>query len=161
NPAGGWPTKNWPLTAYGEFARLWQRDAWSDVGYVILGTPNLAPRAKALEETLGPSGLTVINLVGRTTQVEAFAMVRRASLFVSGDWGLMHMGGIPGGPPIALFGASRAAWSAPQGSHPHTLDSSDFPCGPCMNAVCAMGNIHCLTRQTPARVFEIARALTA
>jgi heptosyltransferase-2 len=158
NPAGGWRTKNWPLAAYAEFARLWQGAApWSHTRFLILGTPSLAPRAAELRAMLGS---VVIDLVGRTTPAQAFSIVQRASLVVSDDSGLMHMAWVSGVPTVALFGASRAEWSAPQGPHTRTLDSSDLPCGQCMSPECALGDIRCLTRQTPARVYELARALT-
>lgn len=159
NPAGCWHTKNWPLSAYIEFARLWhEAGPWRDSRFLVLGTPSLAARAAELRAALGAS---VIDLVGRTTQADALAIVRRASLMVSDDSGLMHMAWVSGVPTVALFGASRADWAAPQGMRARTLDALDMPCGQCGRTTCAIGDVPCLTRHTPQRVFELALAVTA
>jgi heptosyltransferase-2 len=157
NPAGCWYTKQWPLTAYIEFARLWRRDGpWPDVRFLVLGLPSLAPRVAELRAALGGS---LIDLVGHTSQAEAMAIVRRASLMVSDDSGLMHMAWVSGVPTVAVFGASRADWAAPQGTHARTLESSDLPCGQCMRPECAIGGAPCLSRHTSARVYALARGL--
>jgi heptosyltransferase II len=157
NPAGCWYTKQWPTTAYIEFARLWRRDGpWRDARFLVIGLPSLAPRVAELRAVLGAS---LIDLVGRTTQAEAMAIVRSASLMVSDDSGLMHMAWVSGVPTVAIFGASRADWAAPQGGHTRAVDSSDLPCGQCMRPECAVGGAPCLARQTPARVFDLALAI--
>jgi heptosyltransferase II len=159
NPAGGWPTKNWPLRHYAEFARLWREGVGGAAArFVVLGTAAVADRAAYLRTAIGDA---LIDLVGRTTPSEAFAIVRRAALVVSDDSGLMHMAWVCGVPTLALFGASRSDWSAPQGPRSLCLGSSDLPCGECMSPVCAFGDVHCLTRRTPALVYELARALVA
>jgi len=158
NPAGCWNTKNWPLAAYIDFARLWRQSTpWSATRFLLLGTASLAASAAEIRAELGA---TVLDLVGRTSPAEAYAILRRAALIVTDDSGLMHMAWVSGVPTVALFGASRAYWSAPQGAHTRTLDSSDMPCGQCMQPVCALGDVRCLKRHTPARVYELARELT-
>ena len=156
NPAGCWPTKNWPLENYAAFARRWREGPrGAGMRFVVLGTSALADKAAFLRAQLGDA---LIDLVGRTTPSEAFAVVRRASLVLSEDSGLMHMAWVSGVPTLALFGSSRADWSAPLGQRSLCLSSSDLPCGECMSDVCAMGDVRCLTRYSPAVVYE--RALT-
>ena len=64
------------------------------------------------------------------------------------------MAWVSGIPTLALFGATRSDWSRPLGEHTFLLDSSDLPCGNCMEAVCKFGDVHCLTRYTPEEVFQ-------
>ena len=97
-------------------------------------------------------GERLIDLVGQTSASEAFAVLRHATLVLSEDSGLMHMAWVSGVPTIALFGSTRSDWSRPLGDHSMFFDSSDLPCGNCMDAICRMGDIRCLTRITPEMV---------
>ena len=156
NPAGGFPSRNWPLHNYVEFARLWRSASGRSTQFVVLGLASMKAKAAFLRAQLGPC---LIDLSAQTSPAEAFAMVRRATLVVSEDSGLMHMAWISGVPTVALFGSSRASWSAPQGNYSVCLHSGDLPCGACMEAECRFGDVHCLTRYEPAMVVEVALRL--
>jgi ADP-heptose:LPS heptosyltransferase len=158
NPAGCFPTKNWPLQNYVEFAKLWQAEYNPQTQFIVLGIASIAERAQYLKEQLGDH---LINLVNRTMPSEAFAVLGKAALVVSEDSGLMHIAWVAGAPTLALFGSSRSDWSAPLGEHAVCLSSADLPCGECMQAVCRFGDVHCLTRYTPQMVLRAARSLLA
>ncbi len=156
NPAGCFTSRNWPLDSYVRFAALWRARHADRV--LVLGTRALAPKAAFLRERIGPA---LADLTGRTTAAQALAIVGRSRLVLSEDSGLMHMAWVAGTPTLALFGSSRADWSAPQGPHSLCLHSGDLPCGACMDAVCRHGDVHCLTRYTPEAVVDQADALLA
>jgi ADP-heptose:LPS heptosyltransferase len=153
NPAGGFRSRNWPLQNYVEFARLWRSASGRPTQFLVLGLQSMQAKAAFLRAHLGPC---LVDLSNQTSPAEAFTLVRRATLIVSEDSGLMHMAWISGVPTVALFGSSRASWSAPQGNYSVCLHSGDLPCGACMEAECRFGDVHCLTRYTPARVVEVA-----
>jgi ADP-heptose:LPS heptosyltransferase len=156
NPAGCFPSRNWPLASYARFAQLWRER--HPGRFLLLGTEGLSAKAAFLREQLGPS---LVDLVGRTTAAEAFGLVRRARLVLTEDSGLMHMAWVSGVPTLALFGSSRSDWSAPQGPHTLCLHSGDLPCGACLDADCRYGDVHCLTRHTPEAIVAHAEALLA
>ena len=156
NPAGAFPTRNWPLAYYVDFAKRWRRMDSRPVRFLLLGVEGLREKARYLSEALEGR---VIDLVGRTTPDEAFALVRHADLVVSEDSGLMHMSWCSGVPTLALFGSSRGDWSRPLGPHSICLDSSDLECAFCMDAACRHGDVHCLTRRTPDDVMRIGMEL--
>ena len=156
NPAGGFPTKNWPLQNYVEFAKLWLHEYHEQTQFLVLGVESIFQRAQFLQAQLGSH---LINLVNRTSPGEALAIIQKVNLIVSEDSGLMHMAWISGIPTVALFGSSRSDWSAPRGEHTICLNSADLACGECMEAACRFGDIHCLTRYTPELVFKLAGAL--
>jgi len=156
NPGGFFPSRNWPLDNYREFARLWLKDADEKTQFLILGVGALAEKARYLKQHLGDA---LLNLVGKTTPAEALAILRHADLALTEDSGLMHMAWAAGIPTLALFGSSRSDWSAPQGEFSRCLNSADLPCGECMEAQCRFGDVRCLSRFTPAFVFEKAREL--
>jgi len=158
NPAGLDATRNWPLPRYVEFARAWERAFPRRTQFLILGLDSMRPRADYLRAELGERS---IDLVGRTRPSEAFAILKKASLVLSEDSGLMHMAWVSGVPTLALFGSSRGDQSRPLGEHTLCLHSGDLECGFCMEPTCRFGDVHCLTRYDAAFVAEKALSLVA
>jgi ADP-heptose:LPS heptosyltransferase len=156
NPAGAFASRNWPLASYARFARALKDLDSRPVKFLILGLPGLAGKARYLRSELDGS---LVDLVGRTTPDEAFALVRKADLVLSEDSGLMHMSWVSGVPTLALFGSSRSDWSRPLGKRSLLLDSSDLECRFCMEAECRFGDVRCLTRRNPREVAELALEL--
>jgi len=155
NPAGAFATRNWEMQKYVLFARQWLQ-RWPSTKFLVLGTSFIAEKAAFLERELGDH---LINLVGQTTPSEVFALLQRVKLVLSEDSGLMHMAWVSGTPVLALFGSTRSDWSRPLGPRSLVLDSSDLPCGNCMQATCRRGDVFCLTRRSPGEVFARAVSL--
>jgi len=155
NPAGAFPSRNWPLDRYGEFGRIWL-DQFPETRFLVLGTADLARKVDRFSQPLGDR---LINLAGKTTPAEAFALLQRVQLALSEDSGLMHMAWVSGIPTLALFGSTRSDQARPLGPHSQYLDSTDLPCGSCMQENCRFGDVHCLTRYSAEQVFEKALAL--
>jgi heptosyltransferase-2 len=155
NPASAFPTRNWPLENYVYFAELWL-EQFPNTQFLILGTSSIGSKAAYLKEKLGDKIITVIN---KTTPSEAFSILQQAKFVLSEDSGLMHMAWVSGIPTLALFGSTRSDWSRPLGKHSLLLDSSDLPCGNCMQEICIYGDNHCLTRYAPEFVFDKATQL--
>ena len=70
NPAGAFPTRNWPLENYIAFAALWLH-RFPDSQFLILGTSFIASKAAYLKEMLGER---MINIINKTTPAEALAI---------------------------------------------------------------------------------------
>ena len=155
NPAGAFTTRNWEIQKYVLFARRWLQ-RWPDTKFLVMGTSFIAEKAAFLESELKGH---LINLVGQTTPSEAFFLLQRVRLVLSEDSGLMHMAWVSGTPVVALFGSTRSDWSRPLGPHSLLLDSSDLPCGNCMQATCRRGDVLCLSRRSPDEVFARAVSL--
>lgn len=111
-PTANWDGKVWPAA---RFVALFQALAVRIPGAraVILGGPGdkeaalVAPVLEALPEA--------INLVGTLNLSEAAACLRRVTLFVGNDSGLMHLAAAAGVATLGLFGRSRASEYAPAG----------------------------------------------
>jgi heptosyltransferase II len=153
NPAGYSPSRNWPLGNYVQFAALWNEKLKRKVKFILLLMPSLKEKADYLQKEIGDN---CINLTGKAGQTEAFRIISKCALMLSEDSGLMHMAWVQGIPTIALFSSSRKDWSAPQGPNSVCLDSSDMACGPCQLEVCQFEDNRCLTRYSPAQVFDIS-----
>jgi len=152
NPAAAFPTRNWPLENYVSFAELWLGQ-YPNSQFLVLGTSFMRSKAGYLQKKLGER---LINIVDQTIPSEAFAIIQKVKFVLSEDSGLMHMAWVSGRPTLAIFGSTRSDWSRPLGIHSYFLDSSDLPCGNCMQETCFFGDNHCLTRYTPAFIFEKA-----
>jgi ADP-heptose:LPS heptosyltransferase len=117
NPAGAFENRNWPLENYIQFARLWKK-SFPASQFLLLGIEFIAKKADYLKSHLGD---TCINLVGKTTPAEAFALVQRLHFALSEDSGLMHMAWVSGVPTLALFGNTTGIRAIPLGKHSYTL----------------------------------------
>jgi ADP-heptose:LPS heptosyltransferase len=156
NPAGAFRGRHWPHPAWARFAELWLAGSGQSMQFLVLGLPALADSARYLQERLGGR---LVNLAGHTTPAEAFALLRRSALVVSEDSGLMHMAWAGGVPTLGVFGASRAGWARPHGSHADSLRACELPDGACMDGHCRASGATCLERISPVTVVEAARAL--
>lgn len=155
NPAGAFPTRNWPLPYFVRFAELWLQQL-PETKFLVTGTTFITDKAAYFKDQLGDD---LIDLTGKTTLAQAFAVVQHTSLMVSEDSGLMHMGWVSGIPTLALLGGTRSDWVRPLGDNTFFFDSTDLPCGNCMQIECGRGDVHCLTRVTPEMAVERAMQL--
>lgn len=111
-PTANWEGKVWPAS---RFVALFQALSIRIPGAqaVILGGPGekeaamAAPVLQALPEAT--------NLVGRLSLPEVAACLRRVTIFIGNDSGLMHLAAAAGAPTLGLFGRSRASEYAPAG----------------------------------------------
>ena len=58
----------------------------------------------------------------------------------------MHAAWCGGVPTVGLLGSVRSDWVHPRGPRSRWRGSEDLPCGNCMQATCARGDVLCLTR---------------
>ncbi|HVX49262.1 MAG TPA: glycosyltransferase family 9 protein [Chitinophagaceae bacterium] len=150
NPAGAFTTRNWPLLNYVLFAKLWLQ-YFPSTQFVVAGTSAIAAKAIYMQQQ---QDIKLINLTGKTTPVQVFAIIQKAWFMLSEDSGLMHMAWVNNIFTIALFGSTRSDWSRPLGEKSLLVSSADLPCGDCMREKCSYGDVHCLTRHTPEIMAE-------
>jgi heptosyltransferase II len=155
NPAGAFENRNWPIENYILFAELWLAK-FPKTQFVTIGTDFISDKASFLKKALGDHA---VNLVSKTTPVDAFVLIQKLHFVLSEDSGLMHMAWTSGIPTLALFGSTRSDRATPLGKHTMLLNSSDLPCGNCMQAECQFGDNHCMTRYSPPHVLQKALSL--
>lgn len=109
-PGANWPGKRWPPAAYAALACELRADFDA---LVLLGSAADAAEAGAhFEDT----GLPTLDLMGRTSLLEAAAVMRLATLFVGNDSGLGHLASAAGIPSVTVFGPGRPERYRPWGS---------------------------------------------
>ena len=115
NPGAGWGAKCWPAESYGEVAR-----ALADRGLAVM--VNFGPDEEQLAHHVRDASGAVARPVSCSVS-ELIALTRRASLFVGGDTGPMHLAAALGVPIVALFGPTRPERNGPYATRSVVLRS--------------------------------------
>jgi heptosyltransferase-2 len=142
------PAKRWPH--FGALA------AQLDRPVVLLGSGKEAPLCEAI---LAQAPQRCRNLAGKTSLLEAFALIAGAGHVVSNDSGLMHVAAAFGVPQVALFGSSSPLHTPPLNEQAEVVWLKQDPayqppldCSPCFQRECPLGHFRCLNDVTPERV---------
>jgi heptosyltransferase I len=146
NPGGGWPTKNWETRHYGELVRLIQERI--GIKCVLTWGPG---EDRLVEEVKRNSGQDV-PVAFPTTLLQFVALASRASLFVGGDTGPMHLAAACGTPVVAIFGPTDPARNGPW-SPDDLVVYHPLSCGPCYKKSCETVKIRCLKEVPVAEVY--------
>ncbi len=116
NPGAGWGAKCWPAERFGEVAkRLHERGIQSLINFA----PNEKELADSVAEYSGGAAKPVA-----CSLIELLALTRRASLFIGGDTGPLHLAAALNVPTVALFGPTDPARNGPYGTRSVILRSA-------------------------------------
>lgn len=114
------PTANWR-------GKTWRAERFATLGRRLVGTGGplaggriavfgaAGERAQAEPVIAALGGERVIDLVGRVDLLTAYACLKRATLYIGNDSGLMHIAAAAGTPTVGLFGPSKDELYAPWG----------------------------------------------
>ena len=115
NPGAGWGAKQWPAERYGQVA---QKLAARGVKPLINFGPGEEQLAQAVQNasagTAEPVSLSLTRLI---------SLMRRASLFIGGDTGPLHLAAALKVPVVAIFGPTDPARNGPYGTRAIVLRS--------------------------------------
>jgi len=142
------PAKRWPH--FGGLAQM------LDQPVLLLGSGKEAELCEAIRAQ-APERCR--NLAGRTSLLEAFALIAGAGHVVSNDSGLMHVAAAFGVPQVALYGSSSPLHTPPLNERAQVLwlkQDADYQppldCSPCFQRECPLGHFRCLNDVSPERV---------
>ena len=107
NPGGGWPTKLWATDRYGEVAD-WLRSERKMKSIVTFG-----PGEETLAEAVAASSQSGSAHPVASTLKQYVALARRASLFVGGDTGPLHLAAASKTPIVGLYGPTSPERNGP------------------------------------------------
>jgi predicted lipopolysaccharide heptosyltransferase III len=162
--SAGNPFRRWPESAFAELAAALA--AADDARRVLVtsGPSDHEAARRVIVEARTRAGLAA----ARILDVEGLslaglrALVDRASLFVGGDSGPLHIAATSDVPVVGLYGPTLPARSAPWRPREiptASIDAGPLPCRPCDQRVCAPGDFRCLTRISAAAVHDAAERL--
>jgi len=126
-PSANWVGKTWPLERFAQTAiqLLGEGGALAGGRLMVLGANEDHHVMDSLRHVVLKTRL--IDLVGKADLLTAHACLKRASLFIGNDSGLMHLAAAAGTPTIGLFGPSDERLYAPWGESTRVVRGSrDF-----------------------------------
>ncbi|MCP4395461.1 MAG: glycosyltransferase family 9 protein [Alphaproteobacteria bacterium] len=114
-PAANWRAKTWRSENFVELIkRITAKDGiLPDAAVVVFGA--LAERHLVQDVINSVPEERLVDLVGGTSLLSAYACLERCSLYIGNDSGLMHMAAAAAIPTLGLFGPSREDLYAPWG----------------------------------------------
>ena len=147
------PAKRWPTAHFAQLASLQALPA------VLLGSGKEAGLCDEICAQAGPE--RCINLAGKTSLMEAFALIAGARAVVSNDSGLMHVAAAFGVRQVAVFGSSSPLHTPPLNPLAQVIWLKDDPlyqppldCAPCFARDCPLGHTRCLHDVGAQRVLQ-------
>jgi heptosyltransferase-2 len=124
HPFAANPRRGWCLE---DFANLAARIRDKGFTPLLLGAPGDRSRIDAARTLFGAA---VVDLVGKCSLRVTIALLKRCSLFVGNDSGIMHLAAAAGIPLVALFGPQSPVKFGPW-SQRSAVIYKKFACSPC------------------------------
>lgn len=166
--SAGNPFRRWPSESFVEL--VWRLASKNPKRRIILTSgPSDAAAAAAIARNararLAADERPAVVECGEFDLAELRALVGRASLYIGGDSGPLHIAGTTGVPIVGLYGPTLPVRSQPFRSARFigaAAEGPDLPCRPCDQRRCAPGDFRCLTGIPAADVAALAeRSLNA
>lgn len=154
------PAKCWPAAHYAALAR--RLHAHDGAAVLLLGSGKEGALCQEIAIAAGPGACRV--LAGKTSLIDAMALIAAARGVVSNDSGLMHVAAAFGVPQAAVFGSTSPLHTPPLNAHAQVLwlkDELGLDCAPCFERTCRFGHTRCLTELAPERVEAALQAALA
>jgi heptosyltransferase-1 len=112
NPGAGWGAKRWPTERYAALAQEFRQ-----IGYAIV--VNVGPGESQLAEIICSENARAFAMSGSIGQL--IASTRRASLFIGGDTGPLHLAAALQVPVVGIYGPTDPARNGPFGTAARVL----------------------------------------
>jgi ADP-heptose:LPS heptosyltransferase len=162
--SAGNPFRRWPEPSFVDLScELLQRDErrWL---LITSGPSDEAAAARVVQGVRDRTGAAAPRIVedAGLSLAELRALMDRASLFIGGDSGPLHIAATSTVPIVGLYGPTLPERSVPW--RPAALPTASvgvggLPCRPCDQRRCAPGDFRCLTTLPPAVVLAAAERL--
>jgi heptosyltransferase-3 len=116
-PGANWAPKQWPATRFAQLAGRLTGDGGLLAGarVALFGTESERDSLRPLIDSVAPERR--LDLIGKVDLATLHACLKRASLYVGNDSGLMHIAAASGLPTLGLFGPSSEVFYGPFGPH--------------------------------------------
>jgi len=147
--------KRWPAAHYAALARSLHDAEGTPIA--LLGSPG---EAELCAEIAAEAGAACRVLAGRTSLLDAIALIAASRGLASNDSGLMHVAAAFGVAQVAVFGSTSPLHTPPLNDRARVLwlkDELQLNCMPCFDRTCRFGHYLCLTSVSPERVEAALR----
>ncbi len=136
---------------------------WSSTNYTLLADMILEKYEANIVFTWGPDEFGVVREIVKNMKhnvlpacktksiKQLIALIKRATLFIGGDTGPLHIASIMGIPVVGIYGPKDPAIYGPYDDKAIVI-TKDVPCRPCKKRTC--GDPICMTSILPEDVFR-------
>ena len=148
--------KRWPAAHYAALARSLHDAEGTPIA--LLGSPG---EAELCAEIAAEAGAACRVLAGRTSLLDAIALIAASRGLASNDSGLMHVAAAFGVAQVAVFGSTSPLHTPPLNDRARVLwlkDELQLNCMPCFDRTCRFGHTRCLVEVSAARVEGALRS---
>ena len=153
NPgATGGTAKRWFPDRYAQICRQLSQEYQTKI--LLFGGP--ADGALG-QEIMAMAPGCCINIAGKTSLAQAFALIENCDLFVTNDSGLMHAAAALNVNQVALIGSTDFVATAPSNKN-SIMVREPTSCAPCLKDECPVDH-RCMTRITVDRVMDVCRSV--
>ena len=121
NPGAAWPNKRWPAARYGAVARAIEER------HGLKTIVSWGPGEELLAQEVAREGSGAALLSPGTSIADLLALVRGATLMISGDTGPTHLAAALGTPIVGIYGPTRPSRNGPWAPADITI-SRDLVC---------------------------------
>jgi heptosyltransferase-2 len=129
----------------------------NDAAFLIFGSASERQLCDIVCRQIAAAGRNVRNVAGETTLREFIDLAAACRLFLTNDWGALHVASAVGIPTVAVFGATDDTATGPTGPLARVV-REHAECSPCLLRDCPIDH-RCMTRVTAARVAGVAQEL--
>jgi len=150
-PGGKFAVNHWRSDNFARVAFLLKKEF--DAQIIIIGGPG----EKLLgERIITKAGISIVNLIGKTTYTESAEVISRCSLLVSNDCGPAHLASAVGTPVVGIYSSRNfpGAWH-PWGKNHTVLRNDSLPCRFCFKTECE--TMECINSIKVDQVFEACK----
>ncbi len=146
------PAKRWPYEYYAAVAQQKVAEGWA---VWLFGSPKEAEAATIIQQATNNA---CVDVIGKTTLLQAISLLSLTSAVICNDSGLMHVAAALDKPLVVVYGSSSPKFTPPLSQQVKML-SLNLDCSPCFKRECPLGHLHCLKKLMPEQVLNAIQEL--
>lgn len=154
-PGSHWETKRWHADGFKAVAQALAADGLKTV---LIGRAEEAGLGAAIE-----NGISVVNLIGRTSLPETAAVISTAALMICNDSMVLHLASAFKVPTVVVFCSTIPGFGfGPWRNRARVVEKTDLSCKPCGrhgHRRCPLGTEACMREVDAEEVLRAAREL--
>lgn len=156
-PGARWSSKRFPAELFAVICEKLHRD-FPLYNFVLSGAPDDAKLAQELVEQL-PNGFPLINLIGKTTLPQLFALLAQSDAVLSNDSGPLHIAAFLRRPCFAFYGSTDPDRTGPWYPQAKVYRNRELDCLGCLHRECPDRSLRCHILPAMEIAADIAQVL--
>jgi len=156
-PGSAWQTKRWLADYYARLIDMIYQEGLGEV--ILLGSKADEPTCR---EIINQTSSSPLNLAGKTSIKDLFAIVSQLSLVISNDSAGVHIASGYSVPVVVIYGPTVPEFGFAPYKVPNRILQKELDCRPCHHhgpRSCPEGHFRCMKEILPEEVFKAVKDL--